>query len=105
MEITEIIQNLEGKGYKIGRATQMKNYKEKKPLPLYLVDEQKYGNFSNIFNEKQICYFKVKVVLYSQRKRQQYALIVPDTFTRQGTAKYGLGASSATAIMQPENSA
>ncbi|GBO01394.1 hypothetical protein AVEN_57887-1 [Araneus ventricosus] len=30
MEITEIIQNLEGKGYKIGRATPMKNYKEKK---------------------------------------------------------------------------
>ncbi|GBM60026.1 hypothetical protein AVEN_147589-1 [Araneus ventricosus] len=69
MEIPEIIQNLEEKGYKIGRASQMKNYKEKTPLPLYLIDVKKYGNYANIFNEKQICYFRVKVVPYRQRKK------------------------------------
>ncbi|GBO30212.1 hypothetical protein AVEN_135352-1 [Araneus ventricosus] len=69
MEISEIIQNLEEKGYKIGRASQMKNCKEKTPLPLYLIDVKKSGNYANIFNEKQICYFRVKVVPYRQRKK------------------------------------
>ncbi|GBN25600.1 hypothetical protein AVEN_212973-1 [Araneus ventricosus] len=32
--IAEIIQSLEEKGYKIGRVSQMKNFKEKKHLPL-----------------------------------------------------------------------
>ncbi|GBN39016.1 hypothetical protein AVEN_58535-1 [Araneus ventricosus] len=67
MEIPEIIQNLEEKGYKIGRASQMKTYKEKHPL--YLIDVKKSGNYANIFNGKQICYFRVKVIPYRQRKK------------------------------------
>ncbi|GBM22708.1 hypothetical protein AVEN_81469-1 [Araneus ventricosus] len=69
MEISEIIQSLEEKGYKIGRASQLKNYKEKRPLPLYLIDVHKYGNYANIYNEKQLCYLKVKIVPYKQRKK------------------------------------
>ncbi|GBM56176.1 hypothetical protein AVEN_226079-2-1, partial [Araneus ventricosus] len=69
IEITEITQNLEEKGCKMGRVSQMKNFKEKKPLPLYLIDVKKHGNYTNIYNEKQICYYKVKVVPYRQRKK------------------------------------
>ncbi|GBN49504.1 hypothetical protein AVEN_59853-1 [Araneus ventricosus] len=105
MDISEIIQNLVEKGYRIGRVSQMKNYKEKRSLPLYLVDVQKYGNYANIFNEKQICYLKVKVVPYKQRKKQQFALTVLDTFTLRGTAKCAPGALSAMVNIQPENAA
>ncbi|GBN87617.1 hypothetical protein AVEN_84679-1 [Araneus ventricosus] len=69
MEIPEIIQNLEEKIYTIGRASQIKNYKEKRPLPLCLIDVQKYGNYANIYNEKQLCYLKVTIVPYRQRKK------------------------------------
>ncbi|GBN17708.1 hypothetical protein AVEN_38814-1 [Araneus ventricosus] len=58
--IAEIIQSLEEKGYKIGRVSQMKNFKEKKPFPLYLIDVKKRGNYTNVYNEKKICYFNVK---------------------------------------------
>ncbi|GBO46068.1 hypothetical protein AVEN_20323-1 [Araneus ventricosus] len=47
----------------------MKNYKEKRPLPLCLIDVQKYGNYANIYNEKQLCYLKVTIVPYRQRKK------------------------------------
>ncbi|GBM43002.1 hypothetical protein AVEN_88604-1 [Araneus ventricosus] len=43
IEIAEIVRNLEEKVYKIGRVSQMKNFKEKKPLPLYLIDVKKHG--------------------------------------------------------------
>ncbi|GBN39763.1 hypothetical protein AVEN_110052-1 [Araneus ventricosus] len=69
VETSEIIQSLEEKGYTIGRASQMKSYKEKALLPLYLIDVKKIGNYTNIFNEKQICCFRVKVVPYRKRKK------------------------------------
>ncbi|GBN36104.1 hypothetical protein AVEN_152059-1 [Araneus ventricosus] len=58
MEISEITQSLEEKGYKTGRASQMKNYKEKRSLPLYLIDVQKHDNYANIYKQKQLCYLK-----------------------------------------------
>ncbi|GBN05667.1 hypothetical protein AVEN_13951-1 [Araneus ventricosus] len=102
IEITEIIQSLEEKGYKIGRVSQMQNFKEKKPLPLNLIDVKKHGNYTNIYNEKQICYYKVKVVPCRQRK-QQYASIVLDFTIWRRTVTCAPDASSATVNMQPEN--
>ncbi|GBM96790.1 hypothetical protein AVEN_249338-1 [Araneus ventricosus] len=69
MEISEITQCWEEKGYQIERASQMKNYIEKTILPLFLIDVKKTGNYANIFNERQACYFRVKVVPYSKRKK------------------------------------
>ncbi|GBM63001.1 hypothetical protein AVEN_12280-1 [Araneus ventricosus] len=52
----------------------MKNLKEKKPLPLYLIDVKKHCNYTNIYNEKKICYYKVKVVPYRQTPLKQRVL-------------------------------
>ncbi|GBM39762.1 hypothetical protein AVEN_107177-1 [Araneus ventricosus] len=58
MEKEELVQNLEEKGYNIERIAQMKNLKKKKPLSLLLTEVKKSGNYTNIYNEKQVCYYK-----------------------------------------------
>ncbi|GBM03816.1 hypothetical protein AVEN_231292-1 [Araneus ventricosus] len=69
MDQQEITQSLEEKGFKIERITQMKNYREKTLLPLYLADIKKIGNFANIYNNKELCYFRVKIEPYRKRTK------------------------------------
>ncbi|CAL1277939.1 unnamed protein product [Larinioides sclopetarius] len=60
---------LENKGYTINRVVQMKNYKEKKLLPLFLVDVKRTGNYKNIFQESTISYYLAKIVPYRRRNK------------------------------------
>ncbi|GBN68906.1 hypothetical protein AVEN_150408-1 [Araneus ventricosus] len=69
MDLQEITHSLEEKGFKIERITQMKNYREKTLLPLYLVDIKKIGNLTNIYNIKDLCYYRVKVEPYRKRTK------------------------------------
>ncbi|GBN47371.1 hypothetical protein AVEN_245672-1 [Araneus ventricosus] len=69
MDQLEITQSLEEKGFKIERITQMKNYREKTLLPLYLANIKKSGNFTNIYNIKDLCYYRVKIEPYRKRTK------------------------------------
>ncbi|GBM49858.1 hypothetical protein AVEN_191256-1 [Araneus ventricosus] len=65
----EIVDDLTSKGYAINRITQMKNYRLKKLLPMFLVEIKKKGKYLNIYNEKSICYFRVKIETYRKKAK------------------------------------
>ncbi|GBM25295.1 hypothetical protein AVEN_172099-1 [Araneus ventricosus] len=69
MDKQEIQQCLEEKGFKIERITQMKNFREKSLLPLFLTDVKKIGNYANIYNIKELRYYRIKVEPYRKRKK------------------------------------
>ncbi|GBO35437.1 hypothetical protein AVEN_19820-1, partial [Araneus ventricosus] len=63
----DIVDDLASRGYVINRISQMKNYKLKKLLPLFLLEVKKIGNYKNIFNERNICYFRTKIEPYRRK--------------------------------------
>ncbi|GBM41638.1 hypothetical protein AVEN_198387-1 [Araneus ventricosus] len=69
MDKQEIQQCLEEAGFKIERITQMKNFREKCLHPLFLTDVKKIGNYANIYNFKELCYYRIKVEPYRKRKK------------------------------------
>ncbi|GBO15514.1 hypothetical protein AVEN_39212-1 [Araneus ventricosus] len=65
----DIVEDLTSKGYGVNRITQMKNYKLKRLLPMFLVEIKKIGNFTNIYNERSICYFRAKIETYRKKAK------------------------------------
>ncbi|GBO38117.1 Nucleic-acid-binding protein from transposon X-element [Araneus ventricosus] len=65
----ELKNILEGKGFKILRISQLKNYWLKTPYPYFLVDVIKTQNHQNIYNIKTINHLKVKVETYRKKNR------------------------------------
>ncbi|GBM55487.1 hypothetical protein AVEN_27842-1 [Araneus ventricosus] len=65
----DIVEDLTSKGYVVNRITQMKNYKLKRLLPMFLVEIKKKGNYTNIYNERSICYFRTKIETYRKKPK------------------------------------
>ncbi|XP_055932741.1 uncharacterized protein LOC129962771 [Argiope bruennichi] len=62
--IDDIKNELEANNYQIQRINQMKNFRSKTLLPLFLVKVRKTGNYKNIFNLKHLCFLSVKLEPY-----------------------------------------
>ncbi|GBN39254.1 hypothetical protein AVEN_260098-1 [Araneus ventricosus] len=63
----DIVDDLASRGYVINRISQMRNYKLKKLLPMFLLEIKKVGNYKNIFNERSICYFRTKIETFRRK--------------------------------------
>ncbi|GBO18536.1 hypothetical protein AVEN_206283-1 [Araneus ventricosus] len=83
MDKQEIQQCLEEKGFKIVRITQMKSFKEKSLLPLFLTDVKKIGNYTNIYNISELCYCRIKVEPYRKRKKATICFNLLGIFSNQ----------------------
>ncbi|GBL68799.1 hypothetical protein AVEN_70036-1 [Araneus ventricosus] len=65
----DIVEDLSSRGYVINRISQMRNYKLKKPLPMFLLEIKKTENYKNIYNERNICYFRTKIETYRRKPK------------------------------------
>ncbi|GBL99343.1 hypothetical protein AVEN_206763-1 [Araneus ventricosus] len=74
MDPRDIVDDLTSKGYVVNSISQMKNYKLKKLLPMFLIEIKKIGKYMNIYNERNICYFKTKIEGHRKKTKINYLL-------------------------------
>ncbi|GBN72027.1 hypothetical protein AVEN_135870-1 [Araneus ventricosus] len=65
----DIVEDLSSRGYVVNRISQMRNYKLKMLLPMFLLEIKKTGNCKNIYNERNICYFRTKIETYRRKTK------------------------------------
>lgn len=70
-DVSEIKEELANLGYNVHRVAQLKDFKTKKPMPLFLVDVFRNETFRNIFDIREFCGFFVHVVVYKFKGAKQ----------------------------------
>ncbi|GBM14034.1 hypothetical protein AVEN_140703-1 [Araneus ventricosus] len=75
-----IAQELESKNYKIIRINQLRNFRLKTLLPIFLVELAKTPNVNDIFKIDRISNFKIKIEQYRKKQRATMCFNCSDFF-------------------------